>query len=131
MKSSSKQSSLPTILVADDDPELLSLMSRHLKPRAGKLLEASDGDQALALVEKEHPDLILLDVMMPGRSGWEVCKSIREKHQQKVGIIMLTGIGDKLNELTSPLYGANEYLDKPFDFADLDKAITKVLHRKP
>jgi DNA-binding response OmpR family regulator len=66
--------------------------------------------------------------MMPGMSGWEICKTIREEAAlSQTGVIMLTGIGERLNEMTSPLYGADAYLDKPFDLTDLDAAVTQVL----
>jgi DNA-binding response OmpR family regulator len=71
---------------------------------------------------------VVLDVMMPGQSGWEICKAIREDEKLKTtGVIMLTGIGERLNEMTSPLYGADAHLDKPFELQALDAAVTRVL----
>ncbi len=117
-----------TILVADDDVEILGLITRHLRTLEVRILEASDGEEALKLVRRERPDLVILDVMMPGMTGWEVCRAIREDDAlAKTGVIMLTGIGERLNEMTSPLYGADEYLDKPFEFRDLDARIQRVL----
>ncbi len=118
----------PTVLIADDDLEILTMVRTLLRRRDIKLLEASDGDEAIRLIRENKPDLVVLDVMMPGRSGWEICKAIREDDVLKgTGVIMLTGIGERLNELTSPLYGADEFLDKPFELAALDGAVTKVL----
>ncbi|MCA9606092.1 MAG: response regulator, partial [Myxococcales bacterium] len=104
-----------TVLVADDDVEILGLVTRHLRSYEGvRILEASDGEEALRAIRREKPDLVILDVMMPGMTGWEVCRSIREDDSlEGTGVIMLTGIGERLNEMTSPLYGADEYLDKP------------------
>lgn len=120
-----------TILVADDDVEILGLVTRHLRMSSAKLLEASDGEEALKLARRERPDLVVLDVMMPGMTGWEVCRAIREDDAlANTGVIMLTGIGERLNEMTSPLYGADEYLDKPFDFRDLDALIERVLRAR-
>ena len=117
-----------TILVADDDVEILGLVTRHLKQYDCTILEASDGEEALRLARREKPDLVILDVMMPGMTGWEVCRAIREDdHLEQTAVIMLTGIGERLNEMTSPLYGADEYLDKPFDFGDLDERIHRAL----
>lgn len=117
-----------TILVADDDVEILGLVTRHLRTKNARLLEASDGEEALKLVRRERPDLVILDVMMPGMTGWEVCRAIREEDALAgTGVIMLTGIGERLNEMTSPLYGADEYLDKPFEFKELDARIERVL----
>jgi DNA-binding response OmpR family regulator len=119
----------PTVLIADDDLEILTMVRTLLRRRDVKLLEASDGEEAMRLIRENHPDLVVLDVMMPGMSGWEICKSVREDEQlQDTGVIMLTGIGERLNEMTSPLYGADAHLDKPFELAALDEAVTQVLH---
>lgn len=120
-----------TILVADDDVEILGLITRHLRTFDVRLLEASDGEEALKVVRRERPNLVILDVMMPGMTGWEVCRAIREDDAlNDTGVIMLTGIGERLNEMTSPLYGADEYLDKPFEFRDLDALIERVLRAR-
>lgn len=123
----------PTILVADDDIDILSLITRHLRTMGVKLLEASDGEDALRIAQREKPNLVILDVMMPGMSGWEVCRAIRDdEHLANTGVIMLTGIGERLNEMTSPLYGADEFIDKPFELGELDTKVRKVLAmRKP
>jgi DNA-binding response OmpR family regulator len=119
------------VLVADDEPSTLALVSSHVRSRGYKVLEASDGDQAWQLAYENLPDLVILDVMMPGMSGWEVCRKIREVVSlAHTGVIMLTGIGENLNEMTSPLYGADEYIDKPFEFADLDKKIERTLDER-
>lgn len=120
-----------TILVADDDVEILGLVTRHLRTKNVRLLEASDGEEALKIARKDRPDLVILDVMMPGMTGWEVCRAIRDDESlAAMGVIMLTGIGERLNEMTSPLYGADEYLDKPFDFGDLDELVARVLAKR-
>jgi DNA-binding response OmpR family regulator len=116
------------ILIADDDLEILALVKRHLKKLDVEVVEASDGEEALRAARREKPALVILDVMMPGMSGWEVCRAIREDDAlSNTGVIMLTGIGERLNEMTSPLYGADDYLDKPFDFSELDRKIVTVL----
>lgn len=121
----------PKILVADDDVEILGLVTRHLRRMEATILEASDGEEALKVARREKPDLVVLDVMMPGMSGWEVCRAIREDPALgHTGVVMLTGIGERLNEMTSPLYGADEYLDKPFEFDDLDERVQSVLAKK-
>ncbi len=110
---------------------MLELVARHLrsidKPKL-EVLEASDGDEAWKLAQDRLPDLVVLDVMMPGMSGWEVCRKIRQDASlAHTGVVMLTGIGESLNETTSPLFGADEYVDKPFDFQSLDQKIKNVL----
>jgi DNA-binding response OmpR family regulator len=118
----------PVILIADDDPEILTMLGIRLSKKGYQVLEAVDGTQTLNLARKHHPDLVLLDVMMPGKNGWEVAKELRADEQfSNVGIVMLTAIGEKVNEMTSPLYGADAYVDKPFDFSDLEKKIKDVL----
>ena len=121
----------PTVVIADDDLEILTMVRTLLRRRDVKLLEASDGEEAMRLIRENEPDLVVLDVMMPGMSGWEICKTIREEEAlAETGVIMLTGIGERLNEMTSPLYGANAYLDKPFELTDLDAAVTQVLSER-
>ena len=120
------------VLVAEDEPAMLSLVSRHLRGLGFQVIEASEGDAAWDLAQKHQPDLVILDVMMPGMSGWEICKRLKSHGSNggqfsSTGVIMLTGIGERLNEMTSPLYGADEYLDKPFEFRDLDAMIDRVL----
>ena len=120
-----------SILVADDDVDILALVVGHLKNRASEIHQAGDGEEALRLAKAKKPDLVVLDVMMPGMSGWEVCRSIRDDATlSKTRVVMLTGIGERLNEMTSPLYGADDFLDKPFEFDDLDAKIDAVLKKK-
>lgn len=119
------------ILVADDDLDILSMVARHLKTLPAEILEASDGDEALRLARSEKPNLVVLDVMMPGMSGWEVCRAIREDEAlHGTGVIMLTGIGERLNEMTSPLYGADDFLDKPFELETLETKVREILSEK-
>jgi DNA-binding response OmpR family regulator len=124
-------SSNPLVLVADDEPSMLELVARHLKtmddPKL-EVIEASDGDQAWQMAREHLPDLVVLDVMMPGMSGWEVCRKIREDVAlAHTGVVMLTGIGENLNQMTSPLYGADAYIDKPFEFDELDEKVKNAL----
>lgn len=123
--------SIPLVLVADDEPSMLELVARHLKTMSDPKIEvlvASDGEQAWRLAREHLPDLVVLDVMMPGMSGWEVCRKIREEVAlAHTGVVMLTGIGENLNQLTSPLYGADAYIDKPFDFDELDRKVRGAL----
>jgi DNA-binding response OmpR family regulator len=119
------------ILVADDDLEILALVARHVQSLGAEVLEASDGEEALRVARREKPDLIVLDVMMPGMSGWEVCRAVREDDALVgTGVVMLTGIGERLNEMTSPLYGADDFLDKPFELEDLESKIRETLEKR-
>ena len=110
---------------------MLELVARHLRTMTTPKLEviqASDGEEAWRLASQHLPDLVVLDVMMPGMSGWEVCRKIREDVAlAHTGVVMLTGIGENLNQMTSPLYGADAYIDKPFEFDDFDDKIRETL----
>ena len=119
------------VLIVDDDLEILNLTRSLMRRRGFDVIEASDGDEAMRQVLENRPDLVILDVMMPGQSGWEVCRSIRETESLKeTGVIMLTGVGERMNEMTSPLYGADAHLDKPFEFDALDRLVTQVLEKR-
>ncbi len=127
-------SQTPLVLVADDEPSMLELVARHLKtmddPKL-EVIEASDGETAWRLAREHLPDLVVLDVMMPGMSGWEVCRKIREDVAlAHTGVVMLTGIGENLNQMTSPLYGADAYIDKPFEFEELEEKVKNALETR-
>jgi len=113
---------------------MLGLVARHLRNLGFSVLEASEGDAAWELAQQHVPDLVILDVMMPGMSGWEVCKRLKGDTSDgrpfaSTGVIMLTGIGENLNEMTSPLFAADAWLNKPFDFGELDERIRETLER--
>ena len=115
---------LPVILIADDDPDLRRLVRMYLESSEYTLIEANSGTDALEKILIECPDLVILDVMMPGMTGWEILRYMRTKSgYADIAVLMLTGIGAALNEMSSPMYGADDYLDKPFQEAEL---LTKV-----
>ena len=119
------------VLVADDEPSMREMVADHLRQLEEPKLDvivAENGEQALSIARERLPDLVVLDVMMPEMSGWEVCKRIREDVSlAHTAVLMLTGIGEKVNELTSPLYGADAHIDKPFEFDDLDVKVRETL----
>lgn len=118
----------PRILLADDDPDIRAILRAQLGEFDVELMEATNGEEALETILVERPDLVILDVMMPELNGWEICKYVREKDDlEGVRILMLTAIGQKVNELTSPLYGADAYLDKPFDLDAIEAKVREVL----
>ena len=121
----------PLILIADDDPDLRRMVRLQLEELPVDLLEANDGDNTLETILTEFPNLIILDVMMPGLTGWEILRYLRNKKEiANTGVLMLTGIGETLNELSSPMYGADDYIDKPFKARDLLAKVRAILKKK-
>jgi DNA-binding response OmpR family regulator len=116
------------ILYADDDLELTRLVADCLLDEGYDLIIANDGEEGLEKLITEQPDLVILDVMMPQLNGWEIVRYMREKDEYKdIPVLMLTGIGPALNEMTAPLYGANDHLDKPFEIDDLVSKVASLL----
>ncbi|TNE44231.1 MAG: response regulator [Deltaproteobacteria bacterium] len=122
---------LPLILVVDDNDEIRSMVVDHLESLQCDVLEANNGEDGLAAILANKPDLVLLDVMMPGLNGWEVAKYVRERPEfDTMGVIMVTAIGEAVNDMTSPLYGADDHIDKPFQLSELSFKIRKTLAKK-
>ena len=115
------------ILIADDEQLMRQLVIDFLKPEGYEILEASDGKEALDIYDKEHPDLILLDVMMPGYDGWTVCREIRR--ESTVPIMMLTAKGETFDKVLGLELGADDYMVKPFDAKEVVARIKAVLRR--
>ena len=121
----------PLILIADDSAEIRKLLCTYFADQDCDLIESVDGADALEQVIVYKPDLVILDVMMPELNGWQICKYVKSREEyQGIGVIMLTAIGPVNNEMTSPLFGADDYIDKPFDFDELSFKIKKVLAEK-
>ncbi len=119
-----------TILVADDDPSIVAMLRARLGAIGYRVVTAADGDAALEAARRDRPQLVVLDVMMPNLTGWEVARELRaDPVTRPMKIIMLTAIGPDMNEMTSPLYGADAYLDKPFEFTALEAEIARLLSR--
>ena len=115
------------ILLVDDDPTLSSLLGRFLQESNFELLEASNGPAGLRLAYNERPDLVLLDVMMPGMDGWEVCARLRELSD--VPVIMLTAKTAEADKLRGFKLGVDDYVTKPYSFVELVARIQAVLGR--
>src|SRR6266702_2782760 len=116
-----------TILTADDDPQLLRLVSRNLELEDYDVLTASDGKQALEQIEAHAPDLVLLDVMMPKMDGFTVCQRVREF--SSVPIIIVTARGQDEDKVRGLDLGADDYLTKPFSVDELLARVRAVLRR--
>ncbi len=116
-----------TILVVDDDQTLLELLAGHLEANGYHPLTAPDGHSGLHQAVTSKPDLVVLDVMMPGMDGWEVCRRLRS--QGNVPIIMLTAKGEEIDKLRGFRLGVDDYVTKPFSFAELTARVGAVLAR--
>lgn len=116
-----------TILIADDEVRMRRVIVDYLHIKGYETLEAADGVEALEVFERNKPDLILLDVMMPRMDGWEVCRQIRAR--STVPILMLTARGQEEDELQGFSLGADEYITKPFSLKILLARIEAVFRR--
>jgi DNA-binding response OmpR family regulator len=116
-----------TIVTADDDPQLLRLVARNLQFEDYDVLMASDGAQALDLIETHHPDAVLLDVMMPKMDGFTVTHRVREF--STVPIILITARGQDQDKIRGLDLGADDYLTKPFSVDELLARVRAVLRR--
>jgi two-component system KDP operon response regulator KdpE len=115
------------ILVVDDDPTLLGLLTEHLSRASYNVITASDGATGLLTFFDHHPDLVILDVMMPGMDGWTVCERLRETSE--VPIILLTAKGEEQDRLLGFRLGVDDYVVKPFSFSELVARIGAILAR--
>jgi OmpR family response regulator RpaB len=116
-----------TILVVDDEMSIRQILETRLSMRGYNVLLAADGDEALYLFRKEEPNLVILDIMLPKRDGYEVCSEIRKESQ--VPIIMLTALGDISDRVMGLELGADDYVMKPFSPKELEARIRSVLRR--
>jgi two-component system KDP operon response regulator KdpE len=116
-----------TILIIDDDETLLELLADHIRMAGYRLLVAGNGVEGLRLAAAERPDLIVLDVMMPGMDGWQVCQQLRQ--HSSVPVIMLTARSEELDKLRGFRLGVDDYVTKPFSFAEMVARIGAVLSR--
>jgi DNA-binding response OmpR family regulator len=117
----------PRILLVDDDPTLVSLLSQYLRESNFEVFEAPSGPAGLRIAYNERPNLVLLDVMLPGMDGWEVCTRLRELSE--IPIIMLTAKTTEADKLRGFELGVDDYVTKPFSFAELVARIQAVLGR--
>ena len=120
----------PLILVVEDEPSLATLLRYNIEKEGYRVSEASDGEEALILVQEELPQLIILDWMLPRVSGIEVCRRLRARIETKnVPIVMLTARGEDADRVRGLDTGADDYLTKPFSMTELLARIRAVLRR--
>lgn len=115
------------IMVVDDDPNICELLRLYLEKENYTVVIADDGKKALEMFDREKPDLMLLDIMLPGLDGWQVCREIRKKSQ--CPIIMLTAKGEVFDKVLGLELGADDYVVKPFETKEVVARIKAVLRR--
>jgi OmpR family response regulator RpaB len=115
------------ILIVDDEPSIRQILETRLSIRGYTVILAANGEEALYLFHNEHPDLVILDIMLPKIDGYEVCSQIRKKSQAP--IIMLTALGDISDRVMGLELGADDYVMKPFSPKELEARIRSVLRR--
>ena len=115
------------ILVVDDEPAVTGLLEYNLRKAHYRVLTAGDGREALRLAQESRPDLILLDLMLPGVDGLDICRELRRSSQ--VPIIMLTARGEETDRVVGLELGADDYVCKPFSVRELMARIKAVLRR--
>jgi DNA-binding response OmpR family regulator len=118
-----------TLLVVDDNIDNADLLRDYLTSRGYHVVVAHSGDEALAEFEQTRPALVLLDIMMPGRSGWDVCRLMKQhpEHGKSVRVIMVTALRDWNDKQSALQQGADDYLTKPIDFKDLNARVERNL----
>ncbi len=119
---------MPRILIVDDEPEMVRGLEDNLRFEGYQTIAAGDGKRGLALALSEMPDLLLLDLTMPGMSGWDVCRELRQKGLD-IPVIMLTACGEEGDRVLGLELGADDYVTKPFGLRELLARIRAVLRR--
>lgn len=116
------------ILIIEDEPNIRELVLYNLRANGYEGIEAEDGYMGVTMVHKQRPDLILLDIMLPGKSGYDICKELREEGND-TPIIMLTAKTEEIDKVLGLEFGADDYISKPFGIRELMARIKAVLRR--
>jgi two-component system alkaline phosphatase synthesis response regulator PhoP len=119
---------MPRILIVDDEPEMIRGLEDNLRFEGYQTISAPDARRGLALALSEAPDLILLDIMMPGMSGWDMCRELRQTGID-IPVIMLTARGEEADRVLGLELGADDYVAKPFSLRELLARVRAVLRR--
>jgi DNA-binding response OmpR family regulator len=120
------------ILIAEDEKQIADMIAFKLTNGGHQVIRAYDGEQAVTLATREHPDLILLDAMMPGLSGFEVLRRLkRDPLLKNIGVIMVTAKGHERDVLSGLSGGAIDYVVKPFSLKELAARVELALRKEP
>lgn len=116
------------ILIIEDEPNIRELVLYNLKANGYEGIEAEDGIIGITMVHREKPDLILLDIMLPGKNGYDICRELRDEGN-RTPIIMLTAKTEEIDKVLGLEFGADDYISKPFGIRELMARIKAVLRR--
>lgn len=121
----------PRVLVVDDNHDNADIIREYLESLDYPVDVAYDGDEALRLFADRRPHIVLLDVMMPGRDGWEVCREMKQhaEHGRNVRVIMVTALHDWLDKRQAIQSGADDFIEKPFELSRLGEAVKRNVRR--
>ncbi|HVD86611.1 MAG TPA: response regulator transcription factor [Solirubrobacterales bacterium] len=117
------------VLVVDDEPTIVEIVSRYMERAGYEAHGAGDGPEALRLAELHRPDLVVLDVMLPGIDGIEVMRRLQERPGRRTAVILLTARGEESDRLVGLRHGADDYVVKPFSPAELVARVDAVMRR--
>ena len=118
-----------TVLVVDDEPTIVEIVGRYMERAGYETYRAADGPEALRLAERHRPDLVVLDLMLPGIDGIEVMRRLHERPGPRTAVILLTARGEESDRLVGLRHGADDYVVKPFSPAELVARVDAVLRR--
>jgi phosphate regulon transcriptional regulator PhoB len=118
------------ILIVEDEPDIRKLVQYHLAQERFTIIEAEDGEKALKMLQRDKPDLLILDLMLPGLSGLEVCKVVKGKPETRhLPILMLTARAGEADKVVGLEMGADDYLTKPFSPREMVARVKAILRR--
>jgi DNA-binding response OmpR family regulator len=115
-----------TILIVDDDPDILGAMQTHFVRDGYRVLTAADGNRALALAERDAPDLVVVDMMMPSKSGFLVLETLKRRGEASPRVVMITGNEGSRHQAYAETLGVDDYIRKPFDMERLLASVRRL-----
>ena len=123
---------LPAVLVVDDNEDNAHIIRDYLEAKGYPISVAYDGDEAMMLFATVKPSIVLLDVMMPGRDGWQVCREIKASPNGKnIRVVMVTALQDWMDKRQALETGADDFVEKPFELAKLIEVVERNVAKLP